>query len=65
MFKDLAYPLDPANVNAQRKCVITGFTFFPARYGFYCLLITNANKLDPDQARQNAVPDLIPNCLIL
>ena len=29
------------------------------------LLITFANSLDPDQARQNAGPDLDPNYLIL
>ena len=29
------------------------------------LLITFANSLDPDQARQNAGPDLYPNCLTL
>ena len=28
-----------------------------------CLLKTFANSLDPDQARQNAGPDLDPNCL--
>ena len=28
-----------------------------------CLLITFANSLDPDQARQNVRPDLDPNCL--
>ena len=30
-----------------------------------CLLITIANSLDPDQARQNVLPDLGPNCLTL
>ena len=29
------------------------------------LLITYANSLDPDQARQNVGPDLDPNCLTL
>ena len=29
------------------------------------LLITFANSLDPDQARQNVGPDLDPNCLTL
>ena len=29
------------------------------------LLITFANSLDPDQARQNVGPDLDPNCLKL
>ena len=28
-----------------------------------CLLITFANSLDPDQARQNVGPDLDPKCL--
>ena len=31
----------------------------------YCLLITCANSLEPDQARQNIGPDLDPNCLTL
>ena len=30
-----------------------------------CLLITFANSLDPDEARQNVGPDLDPNCLTL
>ena len=30
-----------------------------------CLLITFANNLDPDQARQNFSPDLDPICLTL
>ena len=30
---------------------------------FSCLLITSANSLEPDQARQNVGPDLDPNCL--
>ena len=37
----------------------------PTRGEFCCLLITFANSLDPDQARQNVGPDLDPNCLIL
>ena len=32
---------------------------------FYCLLITFANILDTDQARQNVGPDLDLNCLTL
>ena len=36
-----------------------------ASVGFLCLLITFANSLDPDQARQNVGPDLDPNYLIL
>ena len=34
-----------------------------ARGDFRCLLITFANRLDPDQAQQNVGPDLDPNCL--
>ena len=34
-----------------------------ARSNFCCLLVTFANSLDPDQARQNVGPDLDPNCL--
>ena len=36
---------------------------FPARGDFCRLLITFANSLDPDQARQNVGPDLDPNFL--
>ena len=35
----------------------------PASGNFCNLLITFANSLDPDQARQNVGPDLDPNCL--
>ena len=38
---------------------------FPAGGDFCRLLITFANSLDPDQARQNVRPDLDPNCLTL
>ena len=38
-------------------------TFCPLQGYFCCLLITFANRLDPDQARQNVGPDLDPNCL--
>ena len=35
-------------------------------FTYYChLLITFANSLDPDQARQNGGPYLNPNCLTL
>ena len=30
----------------------------------YYLLVTYANSLDPDQARQNVGPDQDPGCLI-
>ena len=39
------------------------FNLLPARVNFCCLLITFANSLDPDQARQNVGPDLDPSCL--
>ena len=38
---------------------------FPASGDLRSLLITFANSLDPDQARQNVGPDLDPNCLTL
>ena len=38
---------------------------FPASSDLCRLLITFANSLDPDQARQNVRPDLDPNCLTL
>ena len=38
---------------------------FPASGNFCHLLITFANSLDQDQARQNVGPDLGPNCLTL
>ena len=38
---------------------------FPASGNFCRLLITFANSLDPDQARQNVGPDVDPNCLTL
>ena len=37
----------------------------PASSKFCCLLITFANSLDPDQARENVGPDLDPSCLTL
>ena len=39
------------------------FNYLPASGNFCDLLITFANSLDPDQARQNAGSDLDPNCL--
>ena len=36
--------------------------YFPANWIFY-LLVNFANSLDPDQARQNAQPNLDPCCL--
>ena len=39
------------------------FNSSAARGDFCCLLITFANSLDPDQARQNVGPDLDPNCV--
>ena len=44
-----------------RSCSL--FISLPASGDFCHLLITFANSLDPDQARQNVGPDLDPNCL--
>ena len=41
------------------------FNSFPASVNFCRLLITLANSLEPDRARQNVGPDLDPNCLTL
>ena len=41
------------------------FNSLPTSGNFCCLLITFANSLNPDQARQNVGPDLDPNCLTL
>ena len=41
----------------------SAFNSLPASGNFCHLLITFANNLDPDQARQNVRPDLDPNCL--
>ena len=53
-----------ANVLARKKYkqVVLYLTLL-ATGDFCCLLITFANGLDPDQARQNVGPDLDPNCL--
>ena len=45
--------------------IIKPVNSFPASGDFCYLLITFANGLDPDQARQNVGPDLDPNCLTL
>ena len=62
--------LEPNEINFSQgfsqKVVSTScfvFNLFPARGDFCCLLITFANSLDPDQARQNVGPNLDPNCL--
>ena len=50
----------------SQKVVSRSFSVFnslPASDNFCHLLITFANSLDPDQARQNVRPDLDPNCL--
>ena len=46
---------------------VTCFVFnsYPTSGDFCRLLITFANSLDQDQARQNSRPDLDPNCLTL
>ena len=43
----------------------TCINFFLASRNFCCLLITFANRLGPDQDRQNVGPDLDPNRLTL
>ena len=45
----------------SRSCSV--FNSLPASADFCHLLITFANSLDLDQARQNVGPDLDPNCL--
>ena len=50
-------------MSPSQLCAI--FNSFPAGGGFCHLLITFANSLDPDKARQNVGPDLDPNCLTL
>ena len=44
----------------SRSCSL--FDSLPANGDFCHLLITFANSLNPDQARQNVGPDLDPNC---
>ena len=44
-----------------RSCF--AFNSLPVSHDICHLLITFANNLDPDQARQNVGPDLDPNCL--
>ena len=46
---------------ASRSCSV--FNSLHASSNFSHLLITFANSLDQDQARQNVGPDLDPNCL--
>ena len=46
---------------SPRSCSV--FNSLPASGDFCYLLIIFANNLDPDQAQQNARPDLDPNCL--
>ena len=64
--------LEPNEINFSqlkilaRKSVSTScfvFNLLPARGVSCCLLIAFANILDPNQARQNVGPDLVPNCL--
>ena len=62
--------LEPKEINFSQcfsqKVVSTScfeFNSLHARGEFCCLLITFANSLEPDQARQNVGPVLDPNCL--
>ena len=57
-------------VTQYRYCILNQnilsfLNSFPASGDFCRLLITFANSLDLDQARQNVGPDLDPNCLTL
>ena len=61
--------LEPNKINSsqgfsQKVASTSWFVFnsLPVRGNFCCLLITFANGLGPDQARQNVGPDLDPNC---
>ena len=47
---------------AMKCCRVMILNSFPACGDFCRLLITFANSLDSDQARQNFGPDLDPNC---
>ena len=49
----------------NRQDYLSSINTFLASGDFCRLLITFANSLDPDQARQNVGPDLDPNCLTL
>ena len=62
--------LEPNEINfsqgfSQKVVPTRCFIFYslPAGGDFSCLLITFANSLYPDQARQNVRPELGPNCL--
>ena len=62
LHKKLANSL--VSLSAEQVIFNTLALFFFAS-GDFCLLITFANSLDPDQDRQNVGPDLDPNCLTL
>ena len=62
--------LEPNEINfnkgfSQKVVSLSCFVFnsLLASGTFGCLLITFANSLDPDQARENNGPDLDPSCL--
>ena len=46
------------------KIKLTKITESTVTFNF-CLLVSSANSLDPNQAQQNVRPDLDPNCLEL
>ena len=52
-------------ITLRVKVKLKRFDSFPTSGDFCRLVITFANSLDPDQARQNVGPDLDPNCLTL
>ena len=58
--------LEPNEIDLSQKIVSISCSVFntlAAGSDFCHLLITFANSLDLDQARQNVGPDLDPNCL--
>ena len=58
--------LEPNGIDFSQKVVSRScsvFNYLPTSGDFCRLLITFANSLDPDQARQNVGPDLDPICL--
>ena len=54
--------LEPNEINFSQGFSQQVVLYFPLG-ATCCLLITFANSLDPDQARQNVGPDLDPHCL--
>ena len=73
-FCDFLFALQNTNPLLKRGLLLKGknllpvyekLNSFPTSGDVYCLLITFANSLDPDQAWRFVWPDLEPNCLTL